>query len=275
MKFQYFTYFLNQVTFQPLFLDERDKNEILKEIITNKIEFQSGTANLIYLCPMEYDNFIFAKIGKKSSIKRNLQSENDFIQEVEDDYPNCQIFFNLSNDPDKGQRIAFEYKSQVFRSPEKQLKALEDFINSQLLHKGYVISIHPIVDKSEFWSIVQKYKGKIEKLTFSYSVPNLFNLQNSLSVDLKSVGSKYCGTKISAVIENKDGQLEIPKDDPFILQSAEYTGRGGGEYKFKIKNVKSEISSGKNVKTISFDELELIGHDSDKMKQIINEIFNK
>ena len=273
MKFQYFTYFLNPLSQQSLFPDTRDKNDILKQIVSKKMEFQNGQANLVYICHSQSNNFIHAKLGKKSSIKKTLPSENDFVEEIETNYPNCHLLFNFSSDPNTGQKIAFEYRAEIFKSPEAQLKALEKQINSELFSSGYAMSIHPIVDEKEFWTIVNSYQGKIEKLTFSYAVPNLFNLQNALSDDLKSSGEKYGITNTTIVLENKDGKLQVPSDDPFIAQSAEYTGKGGGEYKLKIKGLKSEISSGKNVKTKNFEELEFNTDNPESMETLINKIF--
>ncbi|MBF0231524.1 MAG: hypothetical protein HQK65_00600 [Desulfamplus sp.] len=228
---------------------------------------------MIYLFHKETGKFIYGKLGKKSSIKRNVPTDNDFSEEVETHYPYCNIIFNTDDNPETGQQIAFEYNTTVFFKPESQLKLLEDYLNTTLFSLGYAISIHPIVDKKEFWSLVDKYQGKIEKLTFSYSVPNLFNLENELSSDLKQSGEKYGITNATIELENKAGHLNIPKDDSFINESAEYTGRGGGEYRLKVKGYKTEFSSNKNVKTKSFEELDLVTNDENTFIETIKNIF--
>ena len=65
----------------------------------------------------------------------------------------------------------------------------------------------------------------------------------------------------------------IPEDDPFIKQSAEYTGKGGGEYKLKVKGMKSEISSKKNVKTKSIEDIDLITNDKEVFLEAVKIIF--
>ncbi|MCX6807350.1 MAG: hypothetical protein NTZ80_00880 [Patescibacteria group bacterium] len=274
MKFQYFTYFLDPLSQQSLFPDTRDKNEIFQKIMSKKMEYQNGTSNLVYVCHNNSEGLLHGKLGKRSSIRRNFPSDNDFIEELETDYPNCNILFNFSNNPETGQKIAFEYNSSVFRFPEKQLKALEKNINTQLFISGYALSIHPVVDQKEFWELIHQHQGRIEKLTFSYAVPNLFNLETALSEDLKSSGKKYGITNASIELENKGGQLLVPSDDPFINQSAEYTGKGGGEYRLKVKGIKTVISSGKNVKTKTFEGIELATNDMESFKEIAKNIFS-
>ena len=275
IKFQYFRYFLNHIHQTSLFHTDnsQDKNEILQKILSTKQEYRNKTSQLVYVCHKTLGNTIFGKLGKKSTIKKNTPSSDDFIEEIETDYPYCNILFDSSTDPKLGQRIAFEYKSSVFQNPESQMKSLESHLNTILFSKGYSLSINPIIDKKEFWDLIQLHQGKIEKLTFSYAVPNLFKLDNSLSQDLKDSEDKYGSTNISIELENKAGNLNISNRDDFIQQSAEYTGNGGGEYKLKIKGTEQTIRSDQNTKTKSFQEIDFSTNDPDVLKDIAKSIF--
>ncbi len=273
MKFQYFTYFLNPISQQSLFPDQRDKNDILMGIMEKKMEYKHMKSDMVYVFHRKEWKYLHGKLGKKSSIKRTLPSDHDFVEHVDINYPYCNLLLNLDNDAETGQKIAFEYNSVVFQSPEAQIKALEKQLNTLLFSNGYAISIHPVVDQKEFWALAKKYDGKIEKLIFTYAVPNLFNLENELSEDLKQSGQKYGITNAAIEFENKAGQLIIPENDPFMKQSAEYTGKGGGEYRLKVKGMKSEISSNKNVKTKSIEDIDLSTDDKETFLEAVNTIF--
>lgn len=274
MKFHCFTYFLNPIKQQILFENKKDKNTIFKELVVNKkFEFKDGNSDLVFICNKSFDNFAFAKLGKKSKIKKNLLSENDFEEIYETDYPNCILFFKFNSDSSEGQKIFFQYDSKVFRTPENKLKIFEQKINEELFSFGYSLSINPIVDEKDFWKLNEKYAGKIEKITFCYAVPNLFNIENELNEDLKSGAKKYNNTNAAITFENKSGGIVLSKDDIFVKQSVEYITKGGGEFRLKARGLKGEINSGKKVKVVSIEEIELETDNIDFLTKYATRLF--
>lgn len=275
MKFEYFTYFLNPTGQKPLFPEKQSKKEILKNALKKKMEYKHRGTDMIYIFHKEEGDFLQAKLGRKSFIRRNIPEENDFAVKEDVDYPYCNVLFNLDNSPETGQRIAFEYNQAVFQSPRVQIDELEEQINLLLLGSGFAISINPIFDQKDFWNLVEKYQGDIERLIFSYAVPNLFDLKNSLSDDLKNSGKKYGITNTTIEFENKAGKLTIPKDDIFMQQSAEYTSKGGGFFRLKVKGINSEFKSKKNVKTREIQNIDLATPDQKSFEAALKIIFNK
>lgn len=273
MRIQYFRYFLNSTEQLSFLSPEKDKNDIFIELIQKRIEYKNQS-ELIYVCHNKLDNLLHAKLGRKSSIKKSIPSKNDFIEREEVDYPNCNIIFYLDNDQNKGQVIAFEYIDSIFSNPEKQLKVFERKINESLHAFGYTLSINSIKDEKEFWKIIEENNGQIEKLSFSYAVPNLFNLKNTLSKDLKESRTKYGITNTTIELENKKGKLNIPKDDPLIKESAEYVSKGGGEFKLRVVGSKTEIKSKDNVRTKTFD-FKIDSDDPSVFKDICSKIIEK
>ena len=277
MKFQYFTFFLNPVA--NLFEDKRDKNEILAEVLTKKepLPYEHRAVKLAYLFTERYDGYIVGKVGRKSILKRNLPPNQKFEETTEENWPHCEILFNLSKDQNKGQRIAFELKSSVFSSPYEQLKAFSDEINSRIMMSGYAISINPITKEQKFWSIVSENKGKMEKLSLTFNAPNLFNLKNTLTEELKEAQDSYKMTKTIVEFENPDGQLAVPEENDFLKQGVDYITRGGGEYSLKIKGRGRKIISSKDnieTKSFEFDDLEFKTDLPDFIKNLIKQIFD-
>lgn len=276
MKFQYFTFFLNPVA--NLFEDKRSKTDILKEILKTEkpITYKKGGTQLAYVFKRESDNHIIAKLGRKALIRRNLSPNEQFEETQEENWPYCEILFNLDNDPDKGQKIAFAYKSYIFSSPYEQLKGLADEINSHLMMSGYAIAINPVTKERKFWDLIKENKGKIEKLSLSFNAPNLFNLKNSFNEELKEVQERLNLNKATIEFENTIGQLSVPEDDELIKQGVEYITKGGGEYSVKIKGHGRKIISSKNnieTKTFDFEDLEVISTSPELLKITIKKIF--
>jgi hypothetical protein len=276
MKFQYFTFFLNPVA--NLFEDKRNKIDILTEVLNMEkpLLYKSRGSQLAYVFNKQNNNYIVARLGRKSLIKRILPPNEQFEETKEENWPYCEVLFNLNKDPDKGQKIAFEYKSYIFSSPYEQLKIFADEINSHLMLTGYAISINPVTKEKKFWDLIKEHKGKIEKLSLSFNAPNLFGLKSSFNEELKEAQKEFNLTKTTVEFENPNGELLIPENAELVKQGVEYITKGGGEYSIKIKGHGRKVISSKNnieTKTFDFEELEVIAGTPELLEIVLKKIF--
>lgn len=275
-KFQYFTYFLNPAKQKSIFPDKRDKKEIVRSILSDTIQYESRGVKLAFVMVKQEGDYIFAKLGKKASLKRNLPPQRKFEEMREESWPHCIVAFNISDDPNTGQRIVFEVKPYIFSSPYGQLKALANELNVKLLPTGYVISINPITVEQKFWDVVKENEDRIEKLSFSFNAPNLFDLKNSLTQELKDLQRDYSMTKATMELENPAGKLKIPEND-LTKQGVEYISKGGGEYRLAIRGIGRHIISSrkKNIKTRTFEgiDLNITTKDRTLIKDVLNRLF--
>lgn len=260
MQFQYFTYFLNPTITKGLFPIGKTKKELFREVLKQKnFKYKASGSDLAYVFEKEENDYIVAKIGKRQSLKRSLPPEEGFEETVDENWPHCLVFFNLDENPNTGQKIAFEYKSNIFKTPLTQLQDLAEELNTELFTSNYAVSIHPVIEERKFWDIVKANEGMIEKVTFSFNAPNLFNLDNNLNDDLKNAQKQFGLTKAAVTFENPQGKLTLSEDDKFLQQGVEYVRKGGGDFYLKLKNgkrttVKSE--EGVMTKTVEFEDLE-------------------
>ncbi len=279
MRFQYFTYFLNPVKQTGLFQKSIDKNTLLSEALLSfkkkPLEYSAGQSKLAFVVIRKVDNYIIARLGRRASLKRNLPPEKAFEETREENWPRCTLIFNLNADPEKGQKILFEFKSYIFPSPSYELRKLAEIISGYLLPNGYVMSINPVTIKQEFWRTIANYKSMIEKVTFSFNAPNLFNLNNSLENELREVQKAYSATKATIELENPDGKLNVPEND-LTKQGVDYITKGGGEYKIKVKGrTRTIISSKGKIKTKEIDDLQidLMTSDQETLFSFLDKIF--
>ena len=258
MKFQYFTYFLNPLQQEDLFKDNRDKNDIFRDVITTgNIIYENRGINLAFVLESENNGYIVSKLGKRASIKRNSPPDRKFEETKEETWPNCLVVINTNPDNGTGQKIAFEFKSSVFREPFKQLSNFADELNRRhLFPSGYAVTINPVTEEKEFWELVKQHRDDLEKLTFTFNSPNLFGIENSLREDLKNTEEIYASTKVSLELENPDGKLRVPKND-LTNQSVEYITKGGGQYSLKLKSKKLLLRSEDCIKTKVFENLDI------------------
>lgn len=274
MKLLFFWFSLNKNSQLQLPIHwEKTKNEILSDILQESLEYQYYS-KIVYKFNKKIENFIIWEIWRKSSKTISIPSEEWFKDIKNDHYPHAKIIFNVSENYEEEQwhRVGFEYKSDLFKNPESQMKHLEDELNIKLKNYWYAISFYPLSDENTFWTFVNQNKWNIEKLTFTYSVPNFLWLKNSLTDDLKTAWENYWITNTTIVLENKNGALNINENDPLIKQSVEYSSLWAWEFKVKAKWVKVEFTSKQNIKSISMDELEI---DSNTNKDILQKLFSK
>ncbi len=274
MKFQYYTYFINSLGQKSLFEDKRDKNEILKEILKEKIGYvyQGTEFAFVPVSCFEKENCILGKIGRKSLLKRNLPPEKEFEKTEEENWPYCFVVFNFNPNNGVGQNVIFQVNSSVFSNPQSLLRKFSEEINTKLFNYDFAVSINPKTKKEDFWNIVKRNKGEIEKVSLRFNAPNLFNLKNSLEDDLKESSNNYAATKMSIDLENPNGGVKISDQDEFIKQSAEYLTRGGGEYEFKLKGKKTKINSKKNIVQKEFEEITEMNLESNDKELILSVI---
>lgn len=274
MKFQYFTYFLNPLQQRLLFNDNRDKNDILREAFIKTIEYESRGVKLAFVPVSQKNNYIVGRLGKRASIKRNSPPDQKFAETHEENWPYCYVVINTNTNNGTGQKIAFEFKSSVFPSPYEQLKHFADEMNMCLFSSGYAIAINPVTEEKEFWRLVSENHDKIEKLIFTFNSPNLFGIENSLTEDLKSLQKEYSSTKVSLELENPDGRLNIPHND-LTEQSVDYITKGGGQFALRLKGKKIVLRSKDNIKTKSFDDLDLRinSNDQQTLFDVLDKIF--
>lgn len=274
MKFQYFTYFLNPVQQVPLFEDNRDKNDVLRDALSKTIEYESRGIKLAFVPVTQKDHYIIGRLGKRASIKKNSPPDQKFEETYEENWPYCYVVINTNTDHGTGQKFAFELKSSVFPSPFEQLKHFADVLDIHLFASGYAIAINPVTEEKEFWKLVDQHHNKIERLTFTFNAPNLFGIENSLTEDLKSLQKEYSTTKVSLELENPDGKLNVPKND-LTNQSIDYITKGGGQFELRLKGRKITLRSKDNIKTKSFDDLDLHinGDNQQTLFDVLGKIF--
>lgn len=273
MKFQYFTYFLNPSSPQrSLFPEKRDKNEFLTELLVQDHEFVSHGRQVAYVFLKKIDGFILGKFGVKRIRPKYLPPRQQFHSVNDETWPYCNVIIDTSPRSGDGQKIYFEIKKTIFSSADAQLKRFAGYLNGELKGYGYLLAINPVSEVSNFWSVIDASPDQIEKLTFAFNVPNLFELNSKLEDDLKGARDTYGPTKVTLQMENPEGKLVIPRD-ALMEQGVDYISRGGGEYKLKIKG--RVISSTSKVKTKQIEDLDidLATADAEIVKKIISDLI--
>lgn len=273
MKLYTYRFFLNRTSQQSLFPEVKTKPELLKEVLSDKYQFSHGKSELGYVVEKTVGNYIYAKMGKRSSLNLSQSPEQGFQDKKIEHWPNCSIFINLDDNPSTGQKIFFEYNRSIFETPLIQLQKLSEEINGALLTSGYVMTVSPVTDQQDFWKVVNENNGEIKELTMNFVAPNLFNLKNKLEDDLRDVHQEYGATHASLSLKNEQTSLSLNPNSPLIKQGLEYITKGGGQYKLRIKN--TIYSSEDKVRSVIEASLNPDELDDGQLKLILDKLFGR
>jgi len=265
-SFEYYRFLLTPIEEVELpFHGKKDRKEIISEIFSPEKTYKFNSRGIDYGLRIELrsENYVYASIGKR--VKKNIRTspEEGFTKKEIEDWPGCDLFINLSDEHDTGktkthgQLIMMQVNNTDMKYRSSLLQKVASVINKEIQCYGYFLSINSLPsEKTLFWKVVKENEGKIKRITFSYTPPNLLDLKSSLEDDLREISSNFNSTKVQISLENSDGNLELSEGNKLLKESAEYVDLGAGSFKLNFKGNKA-ISSEDNIKTKTFMDVDI------------------
>ena len=264
MKFQYYRISLTAERKEPRLPLDGDvaREELIARMFSEgkRYDFSMSKAQYVFIVSQLEGKMVIAKIGRKTERHLHDSPVYNFAEKTAEDWPNSNVFINLSDEKDSGksaelgQVIAIQVNNDAISNPTRCLQFLAKTINENFFYENFYISIEPILeDNKGFWSEVEKHRGDIKTIVLSYVPPNILNIKNSLSEDLREHNEKFNTTRTKISLENERGNLQVPQKgtDTFLDQSVEAIERGAGNYAISLKERNIKIKSEKSVKTKS------------------------
>ncbi len=179
----------------------------------------------------------FMKFAKHKGTIVTKKTKDDFIISQVDDYPNCKIFVN----PDKNTML-IEYNHEVADSVLKLKSIIQNVLCKDIRNMGYSIAIELITKTVDFWDYINDNNGKLTSVEFTFIRPNF--LQGfPTATDYVNGFSGYNISSVTTKIENQDGNLSIPPNNPFINDAINYTAAGAGKWSITAKGESKKKSS--------------------------------
>ncbi|WP_457562146.1 hypothetical protein [Caminibacter pacificus] len=246
----------------------KSKNEIFANVI-KKIKFIEYKNNHYkFELLIEKNNVFHFKLAPKRQIKRENES---FQLESIDHWPSINII--IDNHPDK-QLLLIEDKKSSFSNTLSVVHILEFELNRKLEEYNLVVHIEPIFKVEYFWEIVKKYKDKIKRLEFDLITPNMANISESLSEELKLLAKTTNTAKTDLALNaEKKSSLVIDEKNKFITDLLNYASKGGGEVSIEVQGLKRKIKTSKSTQSIEIDKLLIETHSFDKILELIKSLL--
>lgn len=239
------------------------KNEIFKDEFTsiNTFKGQKSTisSSLLY---SNNESLLF-----KFSAYRPVVIENkDFTKDTKDNWPSFLVFIWNSKDR---QLIAIQERFEAFQDTNAVIHAIENMLNEKLKKKNLKAYFEPLTKSQNFWKIVDIFKEKIQEVTFELITPNMANISNTITDELKTFAKNTNTAKTRfQITSDSDSILNLDKDNQQLHGMLDYSSKGGGNISIKVRGARKIFNTKKVKKSIELDEMELEGAPTDIIKVI-------
>lgn len=209
------------------------------------------------------------RIGADRSISRET---HEFKEEVLENWPS--ILLAIWNRPDR-QLIGIQNRSAAFKDTNSVVRLIFDSLRTGITNNQLTLKWEPLFERRHFWELIKKHEGKIQEVAFEFITPNMSNISQTLSTELKDFAKSTNSVDNTLVIHSDpDSHLNIDSDNPSIKGLVDYSSSGGGNIKLKVKGLRMKVSASDAIKELEIDEFTLQGNAEDAanyIKELLNE----
>lgn len=263
-----------QVSFSPLNINSvedlvKQKNNILKRYLDK--------GNLLASCKQEFtcrvnsknDDIYIFRVGFKKQLER---TKKDFKKEKLEDWPNVLVVLN--NNPNV-QKVLIQHNPRLAQDSSTILNKIKQSLNDYLRPFQLYVSIEPLFEEREFWSLVKENWNKITVCDFELFSPNLANISGKITDEMKQLLKKSNSVKSHLKLESEaHSSLDLSEENPQLVGLVNYSSEGGGNIRLKIRGYTRYKNTAKNVKQITIDEMEISAENLEIVKKILPDLFS-
>lgn len=246
------------------------KNEFFARALQDMDSIPAARTEVKHTILAQSEDRFFMKVGKK---RKQIEDHDDLItREERETWPSVAVLIN--NKPDK-QLIGIQIDAKVYHQTSTLANSLESALNEQLKEYYLATYVEPITDKSEFWKIIDRYKGLIQNVEFELITPNMANVSKALSDDLRELGKMTNSHKMKvALAANKAESLDIRADNEQVSGLVDYTSQGGGKASIKVEGLR-KFTTQRGRRVVEVDSIDVTGVSQEEASSVLSEIINK
>ena len=107
---------------------------------------------------------------------------------------------------------------RIVGQPLNVFRSLADHINHNNTNADWAISVNAITSEQEFWTAVDRYKGRIAELDLNFVAPNIWGGTTETENALKKLHAQNNAQEVEVRLKNVDKQLN-PDSDTILAVS--------------------------------------------------------
>jgi hypothetical protein len=136
---------------------------------------------------------------------------------------------------------------------------------------GLSLQIESLFNESYFWDLVKQYSNRITWVEFEFITPNMANISKTLSDTLKSLGKETNAVREQLSLRSDpSSSLDIAQSNKAIQGLVEYTSKGAGDIKLKIKGIRKRFQTSTSRREVHLSGIEITA-DAKEIVEIIRE----
>jgi hypothetical protein len=245
------------------------KNQIFFKALLNVCKFETRKTIIRHKVLYEDQNQILYRFAANRSLTRETE---EFTEEEVENWPSFLVY--IWNDPLE-QFIAIQERWSAFQKTEIVAKSITEAVNEELGKNNLRARPESLFLESEFWDLIEQNTGKIRDVLFELITPNMSNICETLSDDLKDLAKSTNTTQTNLNIQaDPDSSIVLDPNDKNLKGLVSYSSEGGGNISIKVRGLSKRIHTKKSKKHIDLTELEIEGKDSSEIAAIIKDLLS-
>lgn len=244
-----------------------EKNLIFQNALQSLSVYKYRNATLSLRVESDRVDAMIIQLAPPRSLTRETA---DFRRERVEHWPHVNVV--VLNRPDE-QYFLIQDRQAAFANTDIVVKIIERATREQLARAGLRLHVEQMFEKSEFWNLVEIYRGKIVWVEFEFITPNMANISRTLSQSLKDLSKETNAFKTEIELEaDPQSSLNLQPSNETVNGLVDYTSEGGGGIRMRVKGVRKIIRANNKYREVSIDELTMSGG-LPEMIRVVREIL--
>lgn len=192
----------------------------------------------------------------------------DFRRERVENWPHIDAY--VLNKPED-QLLIIQDRPTAFTNTDTVANIILRSTRGALDRIGLSLQIEPLFNEAYFWDLVSQYNNKITWVEFDFVTPNMANISKTLASTLKSLGKDTNAVKEQLTLRSDpSSSLDISHNNPTIQGLVDYTSRGAGDIKLKIKGIRKRFQTSNSRREVHLSGVEITAN-AEEIVEIIRE----
>ncbi len=247
-----------------------------KEIITRKNQFFSeALTHLPKINHKRVELHISVEEIQKDFFRIQLAPSRPLTRETADsrrekveNWPHIDAYI-LNNQDD--QLLIIQERVTAFANTDTVANIILRGTRGVLDKIGLSLQIEPLFDESYFWGLVNQYSNRITWVEFEFVTPNMANISKTLVNTLKNLGKETNAVREQLTLRSDPlSSLDITPSNELIQGLVEYTSKGAGDIKLKIKGIRKRFQTSTSRREVHLSGIEVTA-DAKEIIEIIRE----
>ena len=180
---------------------------------------------------------------------------HDHRREKVENWPHIEAY--ILNGPDD-QLLIIQDRTTAFANTDTVANIIMRGTRSTLDRIGLSLQIEPLFDEAYFWSLVDEYSNRITWVEFEFITPNMANISKALADTLKSLGKETNAVREQLTLRSDpSSSLDISQENATIQGLVEYTSKGAGDIKLKIKGIRKRFQTSNSRREVHLSGIEI------------------